>query len=204
METIGRNEPCHCGSGRKYKRCCLEKDQANSRLQSALLTSGQRSVPLKEKDIVHMIDAELNWSTDSYRALAFHLVEHMKGRYEDNVVVEAVALWHRFAEDAKPSFRKPGIYAAAIEYAVSEANEIARSQAELADVYEVSATSLSKRLVEVNAYIETKLSGSKPAKPAAAEAIEAPAKEVPSSSFDPNRELERLSRAMRALAMNQR
>src|SRR5437762_5665727 len=22
----GRNEPCHCGSGRKYKHCCLEKD----------------------------------------------------------------------------------------------------------------------------------------------------------------------------------
>jgi hypothetical protein len=24
----GRNEPCHCGSGRKYKLCCLEKDNA--------------------------------------------------------------------------------------------------------------------------------------------------------------------------------
>src|SRR6266566_5063254 len=22
----GRNEPCHCGSGRKYKHCCLQKD----------------------------------------------------------------------------------------------------------------------------------------------------------------------------------
>ena len=21
--TIGRNDPCPCGSGRKYKRCCL-------------------------------------------------------------------------------------------------------------------------------------------------------------------------------------
>ena len=24
----GRNELCHCGSGRKYKHCCLEKDNA--------------------------------------------------------------------------------------------------------------------------------------------------------------------------------
>ncbi|MEO8483759.1 MAG: SEC-C metal-binding domain-containing protein [Acidobacteriota bacterium] len=24
----GRNEPCHCGSGRKYKHCCLAKDEA--------------------------------------------------------------------------------------------------------------------------------------------------------------------------------
>ena len=23
----GRNEPCHCGSGRKYKQCCLDKDE---------------------------------------------------------------------------------------------------------------------------------------------------------------------------------
>jgi hypothetical protein len=23
----GRNEPCHCGSGRKYKQCCLPKDE---------------------------------------------------------------------------------------------------------------------------------------------------------------------------------
>jgi hypothetical protein len=26
----GRNEPCYCGSGRKYKHCCLEKDEAKS------------------------------------------------------------------------------------------------------------------------------------------------------------------------------
>jgi preprotein translocase subunit SecA len=24
---LGRNDPCHCGSGKKYKQCCLEKDQ---------------------------------------------------------------------------------------------------------------------------------------------------------------------------------
>lgn len=24
----GRNEPCYCGSGRKYKHCCLAKDEA--------------------------------------------------------------------------------------------------------------------------------------------------------------------------------
>jgi SEC-C motif len=24
----GRNDPCPCGSGAKYKKCCLEKDEA--------------------------------------------------------------------------------------------------------------------------------------------------------------------------------
>ena len=27
---IGRNEPCPCGSGKKYKRCCLGKPQATA------------------------------------------------------------------------------------------------------------------------------------------------------------------------------
>jgi hypothetical protein len=33
----GRNEPCHCGSGRKYKQCCLEADekQASAALAEA-------------------------------------------------------------------------------------------------------------------------------------------------------------------------
>ncbi|MEO6594361.1 MAG: SEC-C metal-binding domain-containing protein [Planctomycetota bacterium] len=26
---IGRNDPCPCGSGRKYKKCCFEKDRAH-------------------------------------------------------------------------------------------------------------------------------------------------------------------------------
>jgi uncharacterized protein YecA (UPF0149 family) len=25
-KKIGRNEPCPCGSGKKYKRCCLKND----------------------------------------------------------------------------------------------------------------------------------------------------------------------------------
>lgn len=31
----GRNDPCPCGSGRKYKHCCLEKDEAAAREASA-------------------------------------------------------------------------------------------------------------------------------------------------------------------------
>ncbi len=27
----GRNDPCHCGSGKKYKSCCLDQDEAAAR-----------------------------------------------------------------------------------------------------------------------------------------------------------------------------
>jgi hypothetical protein len=28
--SLGRNDSCHCESGRKYKKCCLEKDNIKS------------------------------------------------------------------------------------------------------------------------------------------------------------------------------
>lgn len=31
----GRNEPCHCGSGKKYKHCCLAKDEETERASRA-------------------------------------------------------------------------------------------------------------------------------------------------------------------------
>jgi hypothetical protein len=34
-KRIGRNDPCPCGSGRKYKLCCLEKDEATERERRA-------------------------------------------------------------------------------------------------------------------------------------------------------------------------
>jgi len=32
---LGRNDPCHCGSGKKYKQCHLEKDEAKERAARA-------------------------------------------------------------------------------------------------------------------------------------------------------------------------
>ena len=39
MPKTGRNDPCPCGSGQKYKRCCLQKDQAANGAALALATT---------------------------------------------------------------------------------------------------------------------------------------------------------------------
>jgi hypothetical protein len=31
----GRNDPCHCGSGKKYKQCHLAEDEAKARAERA-------------------------------------------------------------------------------------------------------------------------------------------------------------------------
>lgn len=35
VDDLGRNDPCHCGSGRKYKHCCLDKDEAAAHAKAA-------------------------------------------------------------------------------------------------------------------------------------------------------------------------
>jgi len=36
MRSIGRNDPCPCGSGRKYKHCCLRRDRKIEQLERAV------------------------------------------------------------------------------------------------------------------------------------------------------------------------
>jgi SEC-C motif len=43
---IGRNDPCPCGSGKKYKKCCLDKDEAARRAALAAPVAPQRVAPL--------------------------------------------------------------------------------------------------------------------------------------------------------------
>ena len=51
IDRPGRNDPCHCGSGKKYKRCCLAKDQEAERETRAKLaeeTAKEAATPSDE------------------------------------------------------------------------------------------------------------------------------------------------------------
>ena len=41
---VGRNDPCPCGRGKKYKKCCLAKDEAAARQNYAQISEAQREV----------------------------------------------------------------------------------------------------------------------------------------------------------------
>jgi hypothetical protein len=45
VKSLGRNDPCHCGSGRKYKHCCLEKDEAQEREARAKAAAEAKAAP---------------------------------------------------------------------------------------------------------------------------------------------------------------
>jgi tetratricopeptide (TPR) repeat protein len=67
MAKHGRNDPCHCGSGQKYKRCCLPKDEAAAAASRAAHTAAgtARTSPLMRlpdvpEDIADDLDAASN------------------------------------------------------------------------------------------------------------------------------------------------
>lgn len=43
-KKIGRNDPCPCGSGKKYKSCCMNKKEGQKKVYSS---SGQRKFKAK-------------------------------------------------------------------------------------------------------------------------------------------------------------
>jgi len=63
MTKIGRNEPCPCGSGKKYKRCCLEKDREKT--QNQLDEKGLHYLrQVMEKEFMKLDDAEMSAAQD--------------------------------------------------------------------------------------------------------------------------------------------
>jgi len=46
-KKTGRNDPCHCGSGQKYKRCCQEKDEAAERAARAAAEAAKPPKPAR-------------------------------------------------------------------------------------------------------------------------------------------------------------
>jgi tetratricopeptide (TPR) repeat protein len=46
---IGRNDPCRCGSGQKYKRCCQEKDEAAERAARAAAEAAKPPTPARHR-----------------------------------------------------------------------------------------------------------------------------------------------------------
>ena len=49
MARPGRNDPCHCGSTKKYKRCCLPGDEAAEHAAQAIVQEAAEKVAAEEE-----------------------------------------------------------------------------------------------------------------------------------------------------------
>ncbi len=77
MTATGRNDPCPCGSGKKYKQCCLAKDEAKAREALAKRTA---EAPPKAAETAHAErpkkrqDTYQPWKSGAQNTRAFNKV----------------------------------------------------------------------------------------------------------------------------------
>ncbi|MFA9557092.1 YecA family protein [Evansella sp. AB-rgal1] len=74
MSKLGRNEPCPCGSGQKYKKCCIKKQVQPATLDSSAQQQLQQFLP-KLLDFSKTFDRELQPLYDRYTATYRNLHE---------------------------------------------------------------------------------------------------------------------------------
>ncbi|OLN24015.1 hypothetical protein BTO30_00935 [Domibacillus antri] len=109
----------------------------------------------------HMIDlTTLTWLKDAHRETAGHIVQSFEQEKVDKQVVQmAVLLWNYYCGKEDPAVRKKEVFTAALlsllqAYNIVDGNE---SKAAIAARYSISASTLSKRMKEMEAVLKEKL-----------------------------------------------
>ena len=75
MAKIGRNQPCPCGSGRKYKHCCWDRDRA---------VHAPATPPVPLPVLPPVPPREYLWDEDDFVQLSNSVVDLIKeGRLDD-------------------------------------------------------------------------------------------------------------------------
>lgn len=93
-----------------------------------------------------------NWDNIFYYHEAQLLLEKMKGYYFPLEIEIALATWQEFSSNLKPLFRKKGVWAAAVEYALSYLSCTSVYQKDIAAKYNVSVNSISKNYYKFLSY----------------------------------------------------
>jgi protein O-GlcNAc transferase len=134
MAKVGRNDPCPCGSGKKYKKCCLplhEESRAKER-EAAALTPGFTDLDDLSNSVVDLIEAgRLDDAEAACRELLTRYPDQIDGTERLAAVYEAkgekklaAEYYRKAAEFAKGS---PGFDQELIDWYSSKAEELEAS-----------------------------------------------------------------------------
>jgi tetratricopeptide (TPR) repeat protein len=131
MAKPGRNDPCPCGSGKKYKKCCLPlHEESRAKQQEAVsLTPGFTDLDDLSNSVVDLIDAgRLDEAEAACRELLTRYPDQIDGTERLAAVYEAkgektlaAEYYRKAAEFAKG---RPGFDQELIDWYSSRATEL--------------------------------------------------------------------------------
>ncbi|TFE24768.1 SEC-C metal-binding domain-containing protein [Cohnella luojiensis] len=148
MQRLGRNDPCHCGSGLKYKKCCLNKDEKGN---------VTRLTPPNPKTPADIINTELTWANELHKIIAMYFFSQTIGLYETEEIDNVILMWNDYANEVVPITKKIGVYPAALEYVLCQIYGYENTQSSLAEKYEVSVGTLSQRANQILSFLDEHL-----------------------------------------------
>ena len=82
MNKVGRNDPCPCGSGRKYKQCCLRLERSGSVASTAARSSVlDRVAAPYNRAVSAQLQGDLDSAVRGYRDVLARVPEHVDAQY---------------------------------------------------------------------------------------------------------------------------
>ncbi|UVI30681.1 YecA family protein [Paenibacillus spongiae] len=148
MQKLGRNEPCYCGSGIKYKRCCLNKNATNLAVPAAIVPEAAPADP----SIPDLINEQLAWENETYQQTAMNLYEQTQDLYPADEVGQAIRLWNDYSKAEQPVIKKAGVFPAALEQCICAMNGHEVTKSQLADKYDVSVATITQRANQIMSF----------------------------------------------------
>jgi tetratricopeptide (TPR) repeat protein len=94
---IGRNDPCHCGSGQKYKRCCQEKDETAERTARAEVEAAKPKPPPR-RSLTDFLSEEIDDDLDQLTEASNAVIKMVRAGQLDEAELAANELLVRFPE----------------------------------------------------------------------------------------------------------
>lgn len=102
LKKIGRNEPCPCGSGKKYKHCCLEKHEAAGKVKDTQQAENLRSKEKEQEQLIKQIEKAFGLLSSRKYAEAIQFALNLISNYPDeDRLHDIVATSHLYAGECE-------------------------------------------------------------------------------------------------------
>lgn len=89
MSMIGRNDPCYCGSGKKYKKCCLHREEQT------------REVSFHQEGLIKF--ALENYQQDLAARTSEYVKKYPVGKDQEQTYANIAVCWEVFCSEIKDS-----------------------------------------------------------------------------------------------------
>lgn len=154
QSKIGRNDPCHCGSGQKYKKCCLEVD-ATKKLHESLdeqNVSGQLD-PASFRMEMNAMMGQIAQIVQKKGLSIDEANKYFTGRHMDDIAAEARELPRSKKEQAE-DFAYQAHSARTAKQAILMAQKALELDPDCAEAYLVLEEALATDHIESISYFE--------------------------------------------------